>query len=167
MSAGSRDLDQLDRVGGLPPRWMRLAVLVLAVCGLGVSVYLTFEHYSASATLACPDTGRINCVKVTSSAYSTLLGVPVAVLGLAFFLTLVPMSLPWAWAAGEPLVHRVRLAMVSVGLLFVLYLVWAELFAIHAICLWCTSVHVITALVFVLVVFAEALRLPPSPARGP
>jgi uncharacterized membrane protein len=166
VSVGSSDLDQLDRVGGLPPRWMQLAVLLLAGCGLAVSVYLTFEHYSASATLACPDTGRINCVKVTSSAYSTLLGVPVAVLGLAYYAALVPMTLPRAWAAPAPMVHRVRLAMVSVGLLFVLYLVWAELFAIHAICLWCTSVHVITAMVFVLVVFAEALRLPTAPARG-
>ena len=35
---------------------------------------------------------------------------------------------------------------------FVLYLVSAELLIIHAICLWCTAVHVITFILFVLIV---------------
>ena len=39
---------------------------------------------------------------------------------------------------------------------FVLYLIYAELFSIGAICLWCTSVHVITFALFVLIVFGAA-----------
>jgi uncharacterized membrane protein len=150
-------------VTGLPPRWMRTTALLLAVCGLAVSVYLTFEHYTAATTLACPDTGRVNCVKVTTSSYATFAGVPVAVLGLGFFVVLVPSVTPWAWSAGQAWVHRARLALVSVGLAFVLYLVWAELFRVHAICLWCTTVHLLTAALFAVVVFAEAFRLPTAP----
>jgi len=45
---------------------------------------------------------------------------------------------------------------VVVGILFVLYLVYAELFSIGAICLWCTSVHVITFALFVLIMFSAA-----------
>jgi uncharacterized membrane protein len=41
---------------------------------------------------------------------------------------------------------------VIVGILFVLYLVWAELFRINAICLYCTGVHVITFILFGLIV---------------
>ena len=35
---------------------------------------------------------------------------------------------------------------------FVLYLLYSELFTIHAICLWCSSVHVLTFIIFCLVV---------------
>jgi uncharacterized membrane protein len=41
-------------------------------------------------------------------------------------------------------------------MLFVLYLVYTELITLNAICLWCTSVHVITFALFALVVFGYA-----------
>ena len=43
-----------------------------------------------------------------------------------------------------------------VGIVFVLYLVYTELFTIRSICLWCTSVHVITFALFVLIMFSAA-----------
>jgi uncharacterized membrane protein len=143
---------------------MRAAMLVLAVAGLAVSVYLSYEHLTSSTTLACPDTGAINCAKVTSSEYSTIVGIPVALLGLGFFVVLLPLLATRAWEASSRWVHLARLVLVGGGLAFVLYLVWAELFAIRAICLWCTGVHLVTAALFVLVVFAEALR---GPVGGP
>jgi uncharacterized membrane protein len=45
---------------------------------------------------------------------------------------------------------------VVVGIGFVLYLVYTELFTLNAICLWCTSVHVLTFLLFALVVAGAA-----------
>lgn len=144
---------------------MRAALILWGITGLVVSTYLTIEHFTSSTTLACPDTGRVNCAKVTSSSYSTVVGVPVALLGLLFFLALLPLLTPTAWGATSSWVRRARLAMVTVGLVFVLYLVWAELFRIHAICLWCTAVHLTTLAVFTLVVFAEAYRVPSEPLR--
>ena len=141
-----------------PTRWAPLTSTVLCLIGLGASAYLTVEHYSASTTLACPESATINCVKVTTSSYSELFGVPVALLGLLFFLGLTPLCLPMAWRAASPWPSRLRLAGVSVGVLFVIYLVWAELFRIEAICLWCTAVHVVTLLLFVVVVLDAALR---------
>ena len=44
------------------------------------------------------------------------------------------------------------------------YLVYAELFRIDAICLWCSAVHVITALLFGLVCFGTALGVPETQA---
>jgi uncharacterized membrane protein len=140
------------------PRWAGPASLTLAVLGLLVSAYLTYEHYSSSASLACPDTGAINCVKVTTSSYATFLGAPVALLGLLFFVAMVALTLPAAWRSTSPWVHRARLAGVIGGALFVLYLVWVELFKVDAICLWCTAVHVITVALFAVVALASALR---------
>ncbi len=45
------------------------------------------------------------------------------------------------------------------GVAMVLHLVYAELFQIDAICLWCTTVHVITVILFAVVLVAEALAV--------
>jgi uncharacterized membrane protein len=135
--------------------------LVLCVLGLGVAAYLTFEHYTASRTLACSDTGTINCLKVTTSSYSKVVGIPVALLGLLFFVAMTGLCLPALWRSTNPNVRRGRLAAAAVGMVSVLYLVWVELFRVDAICLWCTAVHVLTFALFALIVieFTGALSV--------
>ncbi len=123
-----------------------------------VSAYLAYEHFNGSTTLWCPDTGRINCLKVTSSQYAVVAGVPVALLGTLYFAALLPLLLPVAWCHPERWVRVTRLALAALGAVMVLYLIWAEFYAMGALCLWCTAVHVVTFLLFVTVVFADALR---------
>lgn len=137
-----------------------VAGLVLCLAGLGVATYLTIEHFNTSLQLACPDTGRINCQKVTTSQYSHVAGMPVAVLGLVYFVVSLGLFSPQAWRSSSPAVRWARLGWVVVGMVMVLYLVWAELFGVSAICLWCTSVHAITFLLFVLTAFTEAWVAP-------
>jgi uncharacterized membrane protein len=122
-----------------------------------VSVYLTIAHYTTAVALACPNTGAINCEKVTTSPESNVFGIPVAVLGLAFYLFLVPIMSPWAWRSGRREVALARLLSLVVGIGFVLYLVYAEVFEIGNICLWCTSVHVITLVLFALIAISAAI----------
>jgi len=129
---------------------------VLSLLGLGVAGYLTYEHFTSSSTLACSDNGVVNCLKVTTSSYSAVAGVPVAVLGLVFFAVMLVLQLPAVWRRPEPAVRLSRLAWAVVGLGTVLYLLYAELFAIDAICLWCTSVHVLTLVLFGTTVFATS-----------
>ncbi len=137
-----------------------VAGLVLCLAGLGVATYLTIEHFNTSLQLACPDTGRINCQKVTTSQYSHVAGIPVAVLGVVYFVVALVLFLPQAWRSTSSVIRLARFGWLAVGLLTVLYLVWAEFFGVSAICLWCTSVHVITFLLFVLVAFTEAWVAP-------
>ncbi|MFF1820211.1 vitamin K epoxide reductase family protein [Kribbella sp. NPDC058245] len=134
--------------------WLTLAV---SAAGVLVSAYLTYEHFTAGTTLACPETGVVNCFKVTSSQYSKLFGVPVALLGLLFFLGMLALSLPPLWRTASPWPGRLRLAGVAVGVVMVCYLIWAELFRINAICLWCTVVHALTLILFGLIVIRVAL----------
>jgi uncharacterized membrane protein len=138
------------------PAWLPLTSTILAVAGLLVSAYLTYEHFNASTTLACPDSGVINCLKVTTSAQSKVFGIPVALLGLLFFVAMVPACLPAAWRSANPWMRRARLAAATVGILFVFYLIYAELFIINNICLWCTAVHVITVALFAVIAFGTA-----------
>jgi uncharacterized membrane protein len=129
--------------------------LLLSLAGLGISTYLTIAHYNTGVVLSCPNTGVINCAKVTSSAQSSLLGIPVALLGLLFFVGMTVLCLPQAWARERLIL--VRLGAAATGILFVFYLVYAELFILDAICLWCTSVHVVTLLLFGTILFATAV----------
>jgi uncharacterized membrane protein len=124
------------------PRWALAASLALSLLAVGVASYLTYAHYADPAALACPDTGIVNCTLVTTSSWSVVLGVPVAVLGLAWALVMTALTTPWAWRAGAPWVDRARLAASAAGAVVVVYLVYVELFRVGAICLWCTTVHV-------------------------
>jgi uncharacterized membrane protein len=133
-----------------------LGTLVTALAGLGVSIYLTVAHYTTTVTLACPQTSTVNCEKVTTSPQSAFLGVPVAVLGLAFFAAMALLCTPPAWRAASPLPHWIRVLASLAGVGFVAWLVYAELFVIDAICLWCTSVHVLAVLLFALTTLGTA-----------
>jgi uncharacterized membrane protein len=146
-----------EPVLSVPPPWFQLTTWVLSLIGLSVSIYLTIAHYTTSSILACSDKGTIDCAKVTTSPESIVFGIfPVAVLGLAFFVFMSAINSPWAWRMHWPVIRWARLGSVVVGIGFVLYLIYTELFTLDAICLWCTSVHVITFLLFALVVFAAA-----------
>jgi uncharacterized membrane protein len=148
--------------GGLP-----FTTLVLSVLGLADATYLTIEHFTQSAFAACPENASINCTKVTTSPQSEVFNlIPVAVLGLAFFVFMVAIMSPWAWRARHPLVHWIRLASVVTGIGFVIYLIYAELFQIGAICLYCTGVHVLTFGLFALIVASAALRGGRLPEHG-
>ena len=140
-----------------PTLWLQLTTFALALAGLGVSIYLTIAHFTESALLGCSETGLVNCTKVTTSAQSYVFGIPVAVLGLAFYLFAVAVMSPWAWRATRREIHLVRIASLVVGIGFVLYLLYAELFIIGSICLYCTSVHIITFVLFVLTMVAVAV----------
>ncbi|MEO5877474.1 MAG: vitamin K epoxide reductase family protein [Streptosporangiaceae bacterium] len=127
-------------------RWGLIA-LVLSVAGLAVSIYLTVAHYAEPQLLACSESGTINCAKVTTSPQSVILGIPVAVLGLPFFVAMTGLNLP-VLRRGPGWLPTARIGAATVGILFVLYLVYVELFEVEAICLWCTSVHLLTFVLF-------------------
>jgi len=149
--------------GGIP-----LATLIVSLLGLADAAYLTYQHFSQSTNFAgCSESGAINCEAVTTSVWSHVGPFPVSVLGLAFFVFMVAVNSPWGWRAPWPAVHWARLASVVVGIVFVLYLVWAELFRINAICLYCTGVHVLTFILFGLVIGRAAFAgVRAAPARG-
>jgi uncharacterized membrane protein len=157
-SRRDQDLDPAAVEYEYPAAWLRWTTFALALIGLGVSIYLTYAHYTESALAGCTETtGVVNCGKVTTSPQSVVFGIPVAVLGLAFYVFAVAIMNPWAWKIHRREVGLLRLASLIVGIGFVLYLVYAELFDIGSICLYCTSVHVITFLLFVLTGLAVAV----------
>jgi uncharacterized membrane protein len=135
---------------------LRLAAIVLALIGLGVASYLTYIHYQG-INPAC-GLGA-NCIKVQTSEWSKLAGVPVAVLGLIGYVAiLVALFIP-----GETgLVGSALIALVGFG--FSAYLTYRELFSIHAICEWCVSSAVIMTLLAIIT--TVRLMREPKEERG-
>jgi uncharacterized membrane protein len=162
MASTSTPAQAADRDDDLAPfpRWPAVVGLVLCLAGLGVASYLTYAHYDTHIQLACPDKGVINCAQVTSSSYSKVFGIPVALLGLLFFAFMTPLNLPAAWRSTNPVVRRVRLGSTVIGIGFVCWLLYAELVKIQKICLYCTSVHVLTFLLFVVTIVATVATAP-------
>lgn len=150
-----------DSVRTAVPRWLAPVTLALAAIGLGVSIYLTVEHFSGSSHLAgCSSNGTIDCSAVTTSAESHILGIPVALLGLLYFVAAIPFLLPVAWRSPDRRIRVLREAGAIAGLGFVCWLVFAELAKIHHICEYCTSVHIITLILFVLITYGTLVTAP-------
>ena len=91
-----------------------------------------------------------------------IFGIPVAVLGLAFFVPMIVLCLPAAWRTADRRIHLARLILAITGVGMILYLIIAELFIIKAICLWCSGVHLVTFILFVIVVTASPVVLAPG-----
>jgi uncharacterized membrane protein len=138
------------------PAWAVGASLGLALVAMGVSSYLTLTHYTDPSALACPDTGVVNCTLVTTSPESVVLGVPLALIGLVWALVMTSLCLPVAWRSPAGWVDKTRLVGASAGAAMVVYLVYAELFRIGAICLWCTAMHITAVALFTVVLAARA-----------
>ena len=152
-----------------PPLWLQVTSTVLAVLGLAISAYETYAHYNGNHLLGCPSGagGTFNCAAVITSSQSMVFNVlPVAVLGLAFYVFAVVIFSPWAWqfkgATVGPWritgrdVNIVRLGSVIVGMGFVMYLIYAE-FQIGSVCEYCSGVHIVTFLLFCITVISAAL----------
>ena len=136
-----------------PPvaRWAVLTTFLLSLTGLGLSTYMTVAHFTMPTILACSGTGELSCTTVTTSPESYALGIPMVILGLGYFSVMSILNSPLIWRRPERWLAISRTTLAVVGVLFVLWLVAAEILIIGHVCLWCTAVHVVTlALLIVL-----------------
>jgi uncharacterized membrane protein len=143
-----------------PPLWLQIVTFVLAIIGLAISAYETWAHFHGNHLAGCPtgSGGTFNCAAVITSPQSMVFGViPVAILGLAFYVAAVPLFSPWAWQLQWRELNALRLGSAVVGMGFVVYLIYAELYQIRDICEYCTGVHIVTFLLFCITVFSAAI----------
>jgi len=127
---------------------LRRATLVLALIGTAIAGYLTYVHYGHLKIICASGSG--GCEKVQSSDYAELAGIPVATLGLVGYVGILgSLLLP-----PEPS-RQVAALLSLVGFGFSMYLTWAELFRIHAICQWCVG----SATIMTLLTIVSLIRL--------
>ena len=120
-------------------RRLAIAIAVLCVLGIGDAGYLTVVHY-AGLKVVCAFHG--GCEQVQASSYSKLDGIPVALLGLIGYITILGSL----FVRGE-LGRAIGFGVALIGFGFSMYLTYRELFTIKAICQWCVgSAVLMTAL---------------------
>jgi uncharacterized membrane protein len=138
---------------------LRWAMVGIAVLGLALASYLVYVHYSGSKPV-CTTSGA--CLKVQTSVYSKLDGVPVALIGLigyiGIFLSLI--------VPDRDEVRLATLGMTVIGVCFSGYLTYREVFTLKTICEECAASAVLMLILF----FCAAARYvlgDPGPAASP
>ena len=126
-----------------PVRLLLVASALLAIGGIGIAAYLTVVHF-ADQPIVCSGIG--DCEKVNSSSYAKLAGIPVAVLGLLSYATILVLALGALVRRDAMLVAAAwGVALASFG--FSMYLTYVEVEVLDAICIWCvSSATVVTAM---------------------
>ena len=127
----------------------RMTTALVALVGLFVALYLWMYKAGFIGALAC---GAGQCETVQLSRWATLMSLPVAAWGVAFyavvFLTAF-MLVQERWAGSRSLALAL-LVLTGWGVLFSAWLTYLELFVIHAICRWCVVSAVIAVMLFAL-----------------
>ena len=122
--------------------WKRYAGLAAAgAMGLGVSVYLGFQHAADAGASACSVSEVFNCDTVNRSEYSEFMGIPIAFIGAGFYAAVLVVS---AAAMRRPESHpragHTIFAGSLLGVAYSAFLAWASM-QLGAWCLFCISLY--------------------------
>jgi uncharacterized membrane protein len=112
------------------------AIALVAVAGVAVSSVALYEHFATATTSFCNFSESFNCDLVNRSAYSTVLGMPVALIGIVGYLLVATLATVYRNHAQTP----IFLLIASVGDLgFALYLAYVEKFVLGVWCILCLT----------------------------
>jgi len=138
--------------------------IFLSLIGLGLAGYLTVLHLGLLrgellGGAVCGASGVLNCHVVTGSAFSSVLGMPLAMWGIIGYLTVIALAL-LARQSPEWLVHAMGLVfLLSLAFVIVdLVLLALMVFVIRVFCLFCLATYVVNLLL--LLVAARSLGRP-------
>ena len=113
-----------------------LTIALLAIAGVAASSISLYHHFSKSRTSFCDIGESFNCDLVNRSQYSTVRGVPVALLGILGYLFVLSLATVYRDKAETPFILA---GAALAGLALALYLTYVEAFVLHAWCLLCLS----------------------------
>ena len=129
-----------------------IAMIVLAVAGLGVSSYLLTVHWGWWQAV-CLGVG--DCEAVNTSRFSEFLGIPVALLGGLTYIAIGVLAGAILYRFYDQYARPPLFFIAAFGLLFSAYLTYIELYVLHEICPWC----VLSAILITIITVLSALEL--------
>ena len=131
-----------------------IIVLILSMAGIGLATFLVANHYQLVSADICTIGSLFSCEKVNQSDYSTIIGIPWAVIGLAGFVAIFALGYLRLYYPDKDTKDRFIPLLVIfsvIGTVFIVYLNYLELFVINEICLLCAASHTIMVVILILV----------------
>jgi len=113
-----------------------MVIAVLALAGMAVSAVSLQRHYAKSASAFCDFGERFNCDIVNRSEYSSLMGIPVAGIGIAGYGALFVLA---AFYRSQAETRLRLLVAAAAGFAFALYLTYVEGYVLETWCILCLS----------------------------
>jgi uncharacterized membrane protein len=117
-------------------RRLMIVVAILAVCGIVVSSVSLQHHYATSKTPFCDIGEAFNCDIVNRSEYSTIRGIPVALIGILGYAALAGLATVYRGRRETP---AMLLGGAAMGLAFALFLTYIEARVLGLYCILCLS----------------------------
>lgn len=124
---------------------MHYIFLFLSTLGFLDASFLTIQHYSKDP-FNCPLVG--GCEEVTSSVYSEIAGIPIALFGALYYATIFLLSL-YSYLKEDKRGLIIASHFTFAGLLTSVYLVYLMFFVLNAICFYCMVSAISSTLLFV------------------
>jgi vitamin-K-epoxide reductase (warfarin-sensitive) len=129
------------------PQGYSWAIFILAVAGILISAVSLYNHYQTGETSYCSFDETFNCDLVNRSIYSSIGGVPVALIGLLGYGMIAALS---RIATRNRGVAAALLVSSLVGLGFAMYLTYVEAYVLAVWCILCLGSQAIILLITVL-----------------
>ena len=132
-------------------RILLVIIAVLAFAGIMDSGVALQRHYAKSATQFCDFSQRFSCDVVNRSKYSSVVGIPVAGIGIAGYSFLFLLATFWKGRRETP---ARLLAAALAGLAYALYLTYVEAYQLETWCILCLiSLALITLISMLAIIF--------------
>lgn len=131
---------------------IRIIILILGLCGFMVAKHIR-DHKMKDKPLVCM--AGFDCHAVVHSDYSRFFGMPTELLGMLYYSLVSVSSVIFILTPDIPAALALALRAVSLcAFLFSLYLIAVQIFILKKGCSWCIVSALISALIFILVLFA-------------
>ena len=116
---------------------------ILGAIGFLDAAYLTILHYQN----VIPPCTLKGCEKVLTSQFSIIHGIPLSLIGIAFYLTVITLSLLNNFKHNFILQRLLKIT-ASIGFSISILLLIDQLFVVHAICQYCLISLFTSTLIF-------------------
>jgi uncharacterized membrane protein len=126
--------------------WFNITILILSIVGIFDTTHLTIKRYTQESINCSIFEG---CDFVTTSVYSTIFGVPVAVLGIIFYVSIFTLSVLYLRSKNRKFLVSI-LGLSSVGFLMSVWFVYAQVFILESICSYCMLSAILSTTIFIL-----------------
>jgi len=125
-----------------------IIIFIAGLAGLADGIYLTIEHYS-SAVVPC--TIFNGCGAVLNSPYANIGPIPMSLFGLVFYLAMLTLTI-LSWKNPKKWLKKLWLLSL-IAFAFTLYLIYLQIFIIHALCIYCLASATMVTMMFLLLNF--------------